>query len=212
MLAVSDTGSGMTPDVKAHLFEPFFTTKEPGRGTGLGLAMVYGAVSQNGGRVEVDSEPGRGTSFRIYLPRAIEAETPAPPEAGGPLPRGTETILLVEDDAPVRSLAALLLVRQGYTVLPCASGLEAIEALGKTSGPVHLMITDVIMPGMNGRVLAQQVLLLRPGIRVLFASGYTSSLAADQGVLEKGVEVLSKPYTGESLARRVRDVLDKPAR
>ena len=211
MLAVSDTGSGMSPDVQAHLFEPFFTTKGPGRGTGLGLAMVYGAVSQNGGRVDVSSEVGHGTTFRIYLPRVADAGALVAVGADGARPRGTETIVLVEDEEAVRSLASLLLARQGYMVHAFGSGPEAIDALGAMTEPVHLLMTDVVMPEMNGRVLAERVVALRPAIRVLFTSGYTADAIVHHGVLDEGVEFLPKPYTVGSLARRVREVLDKPA-
>ncbi len=210
MLAVSDSGAGMSESVKAHLFEPFFTTKEPGKGTGLGLAMVYGAVKQNGGNVEVYSELGHGTTFKIYLPQAKAGGEATRPEARAGLPRGTETIVLVEDDELVRALAVLLLERQGYTVHAFPDGASAIDAVTTMTGPLHLLLTDVIMPGMNGRVLAEQITALRPTIKVLYASGYTANVIAHHGVLKAGIEFLAKPYSMSMLAGRVREVLDTP--
>ena len=212
MLAVSDTGSGMSDDVKAHLFEPFFTTKGPGRGTGLGLAMILGAVSQNGGRIEVDSEPGHGTTFKIYLPRVHEAAVEAWPEPRAAQWRGTETILLVEDDEAVRSLAVRVLVQHGYAVHAFRDGTSAMHAVAGMTEPLHLLITDVVMPEMNGPAMAQRIRELRPAIRVLFTSGYTDNVIVHHGVLAEGVEFLPKPYSPESLARRVREVLDEPGR
>ena len=212
MLAVSDTGSGMSDDVKAHLFEPFFTTKGPGRGTGLGLAMIFGAVSQNGGRIEVYSEVGHGTTFRIYLPRVHQAAVQAWPEPRAALWRGVETILLVEDDEAVRSLAVRVLARHGYTVHAFRDGASAVHAVGGMTEPLHLLITDVIMPEMNGPAMAQRLRELRPGVKVLFTSGYTENVIVHHGVLAEGVEFLPKPYSPESLARRVREVLDEPGR
>jgi two-component system cell cycle sensor histidine kinase/response regulator CckA len=212
MLAVSDTGSGMSDDVKAHLFEPFFTTKGPGRGTGLGLAMIFGAVSQNGGRIEVDSEPGHGTTFKIYLPRVHEAAVEAWPEPRAAQWRGTETILLVEDDEAVRSLAVRVLVQHGYAVHAFRDGTSAMDAVAGMTEPLHLLITDVVMPEMNGPAMAQRIKELRPAIRVLFTSGYTDNVIVHHGVLAEGVEFLPKPYSPESLARRVREVLDEPGR
>ena len=212
MLAVTDTGSGMSDDVKAHLFEPFFTTKGPGRGTGLGLAMIFGAVSQNGGRIEVDSEPGHGTTFKIYLPRVHEAAVEAWPEPRAAQWRGTETILLVEDDEAVRSLAVRVLVQHGYAVHAFRDGMSAMHAVAGMTEPLHLLITDVVMPEMNGPAMAQRIRELRPAIRVLFTSGYTDNVIVHHGVLAEGVEFLPKPYSPESLARRVREVLDEPGR
>jgi two-component system cell cycle sensor histidine kinase/response regulator CckA len=207
-LSVSDTGSGMSADVQAHLFEPFFTTKGPGRGTGLGLAMVYGAVSQNLGHIEVTSESGRGTTFGIYLPRAVDDGAPPETELDGAMPRGTETVVLVEDDEAVRTLALLLLTRLGYSVRAFASGPEALAAVAGQTAPIDLLITDVIMPDMNGRILAERLIALRPGTRVLFASGYTSDAIVHHGVLDADVAFLAKPYSVDALARRVREVLD----
>jgi two-component system cell cycle sensor histidine kinase/response regulator CckA len=209
LLAVSDTGLGMSNEVRAHIFEPFFTTKELGKGTGLGLAMVYGAVSQNGGRIEVYSEPGQGTTFKLYLPRADGPNAPPRPEPDEELPRGSETILLVEDDDAVRALAIQMLEQQSYRVHAFGAGAEALRALGELAEPIDLLITDVVMPGLNGRTLADRVKELRPAIKVLFTSGYTANVIVHHGVLKEGVEFLPKPYTLKSLARRVRDLLDK---
>ncbi|HSB54929.1 MAG TPA: PAS domain S-box protein [Gemmatimonadales bacterium] len=211
MLAVSDTGSGMTDEVKSHLFEPFFTTKAPGSGTGLGLAMIFGAVSQNGGRIDVYSELGHGTTFRIFLPRVPAAAGEEAPEETLAPPRGKETILLVEDDDRVRRLAARLLERLGYRVLAYNGGPAAIEAVRGMVEPLHLLMTDVIMPVMNGQRLSEEIRLLRPGIRVLFTSGYTADVIMQHGVLEEGVEFLAKPYSIGALAQRVREVLERPA-
>jgi CheY-like chemotaxis protein len=173
--------------------------------------MVYGAVTQSGGRVEVYSELGQGTSFKVYLPREAEPSRADGSEPAGLLPRGTETIVLVEDDEAVRSLASRLLVRNGYTVFAFASGPEAIDAVGQMTGPIDLLITDVVMPEMNGCVLAERITALRPTIRVLYASGYTANVIVDRGALEEGVAFLPKPYSVEAFARRVRAVLDEPA-
>jgi PAS domain S-box-containing protein len=210
LLAVSDDGCGMSEETRARLFEPFFTTKQPGKGTGLGLAMVYGAVKQNGGYIDVYSEPARGTTFKIYLPRVdAPAEawgSPAPGEVRG----GTETVLLVEDDPAVRAPAQRMLQHLGYSVHECGSGVEALAAAAALGGKVDLLVSDVVMPHMNGRELAERLTAAWPGVRVLFASGYTQNVIAHHGVLERGVEFLAKPYSLESLARRVREVLDHP--
>jgi len=210
LLAVSDTGVGMTPETREHAFEPFFTTKAVGQGTGLGLAMIHGAVSQNGGRVEVYSEVGHGTSFKIYLPR-VEGDATVRETPLAVSPRGSETILLVEDDVTVRTLAARLLERQGYRVVPFEDGPSALAWLQSTSESIALLLTDVIMPGMNGKALADAVTAMRPGTRVLYASGYTSNVIVQHGVLKPGVEFLAKPFTIAALAERVRQVLDAPA-
>ncbi len=209
LLAVSDEGVGMADEVKAHLFEPFFTTKAIGRGTGLGLAMVYGAVKQNRGSIEVYSELQHGTTFKMYFPRVDERPEARATPAPGPLPSGTETIALVEDDAKVRRVASRMLERLGYRVLAYGSGPEAIAAVRALTEPLHLLVTDVVLPGMNGRVLAGEIGALRPGIRVLFASGYTANVVVHHGVLERGVEFIPKPYSIDLLARRVREVLDR---
>jgi CheY-like chemotaxis protein len=210
-LTVADTGVGMPPAVRDHVFEPFFTTKEVGKGSGLGLAMVHGAVAQNGGRIELDSSPGRGTTFAIYLPVTAEpAATQRDRRAVG-VPRGHERVLLVEDDANVRGLARRLLEPLGYLVHDHGSPADALAWLATTDAPVDLLLTDVIMPAMNGRELADRVRALRPSIRVLFVSGYTADVIAHHGVLGPGVEFLAKPYTREALATRVRDLLDGPS-
>ncbi len=211
LLAVSDTGVGMTAETREHAFEPFFTTKDVGRGTGLGLAMIHGAVSQNGGRVEIYSEVGHGTSFKIYLPRVTDDQAAPPPPAPVVAPRGSETILLVEDDATVRTLATRLLSRQGYRVVDFPDGPAALAWLASTTEPIGLLLTDVIMPAMNGKALADAVATMRPGTRVLYASGYTSNVIVQHGVLKPGVEFLAKPFTIAALAERVRQVLDTPA-
>ena len=209
MLAVADSGSGISDDVRAHLFEPFFTTKEQGKGTGLGLAMVYGAVTQHKGTIDVYSEVGHGTTFKILLPRVDEKPDQLRVVPSIQLARGTETVLLVEDDDMVRDLAVRLLKRQGYKVYAFPNGGEALMAISEISEYVHLLITDVVMPGVNGRVLAQNLRALRPTLKVLYTSGYTGDVIVHHGVLDKGIEFLSKPYSLEQLAKRVREVLDK---
>jgi len=211
MLAVSDTGAGMTEEVKAHLFEPFFTTKEVGKGTGLGLATCYGIVKQSGGNIWVHSEPGQGTTFRIYLPR-VEEEGEALPKRDkkGYLPRGTETVLLVEDEPSVRDVAARTLREQGYTVLEAATGDEALRVASEHGGKtIHLLLTDVVMPQMGGKVLAGRLRANRPDIRVIFFSGYPSEAIAHYGVLDPGTAFLLKPFSPAVLARKAREVLDR---
>jgi CheY-like chemotaxis protein len=210
LLAVRDTGSGMDEATKAHIFEPFFTTKEPGKGTGLGLAMVYGIVKQSGGSAEFDSAPGRGTTFRIYLPRVEEA-VPARTTPSGEFkaPRGTETLLLVDDDAAVRSLVRLALEMFGYQVLDAADGAAALRLSAAHQAPIHLLVTDVVMPGMSGRELAGCLTALRPGLKVLYVSGYTDDANVRKGVAASGAAFLAKPITPGVLARKVRLVLDE---
>jgi PAS domain S-box-containing protein len=209
LLTVSDDGAGMTGEVRAHLFEPFFTTKGPGRGTGLGLPMVYGAVQQNGGRIEVRSELNEGTTFKIYLPAAQGLPQPAaPPRAAVALGRSGASILLVEDAAQVRRLANDSLTSLGYYVHAFGSGADALRELPALRPAPKLLITDVIMPGMNGSVLATRVAALLPDVRVLFVSGYTEDFIVERGVLKTGIEFLPKPYSLEQLARRVEEVLD----
>jgi len=211
-LAVSDTGTGMTKEVKAHLFEPFFTTKEQGKGTGLGLATVYGIVEQSGGHVEVYSELGMGTTFKIYLPR-IQADvqiTQGEPPAET-LPHGTETILLAEDEAGVRELVCRVLERQGYTVLVAHPPSKALALSRGHSGPIALLVSDVVMPEMGGRKLAERLTSLRPEMKVLYVSGYTDDAIARHGVLEPGIAYLEKPFSLAKLVRKVREVLDTPS-
>ncbi len=211
MLAVSDSGVGMTPEARAHVFEPFFTTKAQGKGTGLGLATVYGIVKQAGGHVWVYSEPGVGTTFKCYLPRAIASASSA--AAGSPRRaerapvRGTETVLVVEDDDAVRALAIRALEGAGYRVLASRGGRAALDAARAAPG-LALLLTDVVMPELNGRQLADEVLRIAPGARVLFMSGYTHNAIVHHGVLDEGIEFLAKPFTPSSLVARVREVLD----
>jgi signal transduction histidine kinase/CheY-like chemotaxis protein len=209
LIAVSDTGHGMDAETKRHIFEPFFTTKEQGKGTGLGLATVYGTVKQSGGDIWVYSEPGRGTTFKIYFPRVAEA-----PSSGDRVPspvsrQGVETILLVEDEKGVRELVAEMLKRLGYRILKAADPLEALELSRQYEGTIHMLLTDVIMPQMSGRQLADQLLPVRPGMKVLYLSGYTENAVVHHGVLEADVEFLAKPFSHHTLAEKVRDVLDR---
>jgi len=208
MLAVTDTGTGMDAAVRAHLFEPFFTTKEVGKGTGLGLATVYGIVKQSGGYISVYSEPGRGTSFKIYLPRiATPADEPAGPQKGGPAP-GSETVLVVEDEPAVLTLSRRALEAQGYVVLAASDPLAALRVVERHGGTIHLLLTDVVMPGLSGRELADRLTAQRPGIRVLYMSGYPGDAVVQHGTLPSGSAFLQKPFSPDGLARKVRDVLD----
>ncbi|MDG4550793.1 MAG: GAF domain-containing protein [Candidatus Contendobacter sp.] len=211
MLAVSDTGCGMDKTVLGQLFDPFFTTKPPGKGTGLGLAMVYGIVKQNRGFINVYSEPGQGTTFKIYLPRheldpAGARSTPAPDAT----PAGAETVLLVEDEAALLNLGKVLLERLGYTVLAAAGPNQALELAEAHGGVIHLLLTDVIMPDMSGRDLWQRLRELRPGLKCLFMSGYTANVIAHHGVLDDGVHFLQKPFSRKGLATKVREALSGP--
>ena len=209
MLAVSDTGCGMTAEVRERLFEPFFTTKGPGKGTGLGLATVYGIVKQSGGSVFVYSEPGQGTTFKVYLPLSEKLAAARSNEAGPQrkTPAGTETILLVEDEAALRKLGSEVLVAAGYRVL-AAENAEAALALFARTPEVHLLLTDVVMPGMGGRALAERLTATRPEMKVLYVSGYTDDAVIRHGVLQEQVAFLQKPFTPHSLSVKVREVLD----
>jgi nitrogen-specific signal transduction histidine kinase/CheY-like chemotaxis protein len=203
-LAVIDTGTGMSEEVRRHIFEPFFTTKEPGKGTGLGLATVYGIVRQCGGSIVVESEPGAGTTFEIYLPHVQASAAEVRGElAAVPSTRGWETILLVEDQAAVRQLTEDMLRAQGYRVLPASGAAQAISHASDHDGPIHLLITDVILPHMNGRALADSLRADRQEMKVLYISGYSGDVI---GVLEGGT-YLAKPYSAEALAAKVREVL-----
>jgi signal transduction histidine kinase len=208
-IAVTDTGTGMTDDVRAHLFEPFFTTKERGKGSGLGLATSYGIVRQAGGRIEVETKPGMGTTMRVVLP-AVEGGELTPVPAERVAPSGRETILLVEDEPGVRRIAARILVGKGYQVLTAESGEAALELLGNGGPPLHLLLTDVVLPGIGGRELADQALDLRPGLRVLFVSGYTDDVVLQHRLVTDEVHFLAKPYSPDALVHRVREVLDSP--
>jgi CheY-like chemotaxis protein len=212
MLAVTDTGIGMTSDTVAHIFEPFYTTKESGRGTGLGLSTVYGIVKQSGGYIWVYSEPGKGTTFKVYLPRVEDrvevsstAQTPAPAACDG-----KETILLVEDEAAVRELTRMVLSKRGYSVLEALNPADAEQLAGSHGSEIHLLLTDVVMPGMSGRELAKRLTAQRRNLRVLYMSGYTYNVIAEGGTLEEGLSFLQKPFTPQVLAQKVRETLDRP--
>jgi CheY-like chemotaxis protein len=209
MLAVSDTGIGMDAKTRSHLFEPFFTTKELGKGTGLGLATVFGIVKQSGGHIEVYSELNTGTTFKIYLPRAGNTsesheliQTLAEP------PQVSETILVVEDEVGVRELISDVLSGRGYTILQAGNGKEALQLVEQYTSPIHLLLTDVIMPGgMNGREVAERLVQLHPETKVLYMSGYTDDAIVHHGVLDEDVAFLQKPFTPETLKRKIREVL-----
>lgn len=211
LLVVSDTGVGMSEEVKSRIFEPFFTTKEAGKGTGLGLSTVLGIVGQNGGYIWVESEPGQGTTFKIYFPRAMESATlptERPRYRTDDLPRGTETVLLVEDEPKVRDLATRLLQRQGYTVLTATNGVEALQVGQTYGGEIHLLLTDVVMPQMNGKALADQLKVIRPHIKILFASGYTDKTLIPAEAQGLDVAFIQKPFSVMELSQKVRSVLD----
>jgi CheY-like chemotaxis protein len=212
VLSVTDSGEGMAPDTLRQIFEPFFTTKEEGKGTGLGLATAFGIVKQSGGDIRVESEPGVGTRFEIYLPRAEAPVVRLAPSAPAPrAPGGTETILLVEDEEVVRLLEREVLAANGYTVLEAGGPTAAIALSRSHQGVIHLMLTDLVMPDMNGAELARRLVPERPGMKVLFASGYAADVIAQRGLLEPGSAFLAKPLTPLSLASKVREVLDVEA-
>ena len=206
VLSVSDTGCGMDKETQAHIFEPFFTTKAVGKGTGLGLSTVYGIVQQNKGYIWLYSEPGKGARFKIFFPRVAENLAPEP-LADGVL-GGTETVLLVEDDETMLKLTQECLSSSGYRILTAATGEDAISVASQEQGPIHLLLTDVVMPGISGRQLAESLTAYRPEVKVLYMSGYTADLMADHGVLESGISLLEKPFTKESLLLGVRRVID----
>jgi PAS domain S-box-containing protein len=208
MLAVSDTGAGMDAETKARLFEPFFTTKEKGKGTGLGLATVYGIVKQSGGYIWVYSEPRHGTTFKIYLPRIEADPEPLAPKAAPVSLRGSETVLVVEDEEAVRSLIRTVLETRGYVVIAAEAGEEALRLANAHDGVIHLLVTDVVMPGMSGRDLAQHLAPVRREMKALYLSGYTDDAIVQHGVLEPGIAFLQKPFMPQELARKVREVLD----
>jgi CheY-like chemotaxis protein len=210
MLAVSDTGHGMSEEIKRQIFEPFFTTKPKGTGTGLGLATIYGVVKQAKGSIEVYSEVGKGTTFKIYVPR-VDDKTAGPPESSPPMELlgGSETVLLVEDEAVVRDLGVRILAGLGYRVMRAGNGDEAIALAGEHGERIDLLLTDVVMPGMSGRDLANRLTRIHPEARVLFTSGYTDNVIVHHGVLDEGVSFIGKPYSPSALAKKVREVLDK---
>jgi PAS domain S-box-containing protein len=211
MLGVADTGTGMTEEVKGRIFEAFFTTKPKGKGTGLGLATCQTIVQQAGGHIDVQTEIGRGTTFKIYFPRVDQPLAINTNRQAGPVPRGTETLLVVEDEPSLRLLARNVLQGQGYEVLTAANGQEGLHTVRDHKGPpIRLVITDVVMPVMGGVVMAEWLKSDNPDMKILFTSGYTDDAIAQQGVLEKGVEFLSKPYTPATLAGKVRGMLDAP--
>jgi len=208
MLALSDTGTGMTPETMSHVFEPFFTTKEAGKGTGLGLSTVYGIVKQSGGYVWCYSEPGHGTSFKVYLPRVDEPIDRLPARAATRPTHGSETILLVEDESELRALARRVLDKHGYTVLDADSAGAAMALERDHTGPIHLLLADVVLPGASGRMLADELLTRRADLKVLFMSGYTEDAIVHRGVLAANTAFIQKPFSADGLAAKVREVLD----
>ena len=211
MLAITDTGIGMSDDVKARVFEPFFSTKSVGEGAGLGLATCHGILKQSNGHISVYSEVARGTTFKIYLPQVEQQIVPAASEAkSGDLPRGTETVLLAEDDPSLLKMSATLLRRLGYTVLTAANGLEALGLKNqKNVGHIDLLLTDVVMPHMSGTELADRIGSIFPETKILFTSAYTENAIIHQGILREGMTLLQKPFSPSALANKVREVLDQ---
>jgi signal transduction histidine kinase/CheY-like chemotaxis protein len=212
MLSVSDTGHGMDAETRRHVFEPFFTTKETGKGTGLGLATVYGTVKQLGGDIRVYSEPGQGTTFKLYFPLVSgkAAATTATEQLDAKRARRTETVLVVEDEDAVRDLTVKMLRKLGHTVLAAANGAEAIRIAGTYSGTIALLVTDVVMPNMSGREVADRLLEMKPALKVLYVSGYTDGTVVHHGELEGSTEFLPKPFSREGLAQKIRQLLDGP--
>jgi CheY-like chemotaxis protein len=211
-LMVSDTGFGMDEQTRLRIFEPFFTTKHPGKGTGLGLAMVYGFIQQSGGHIDVDSQPGLGATFKLYLPEVEEVLASSESSLTlDEMPRGAETILVAEDDNALLKLTRRVLQSCGYTVLGAADGDEAIGIAQEHTGPIHLLVSDVVMPQMGGRQLGDRIITLKPGIKVLYFSGYTADTVVRHGIFEPEIAFLEKPFTASLLARKVRQVLDHSA-
>jgi CheY-like chemotaxis protein len=209
---VSDTGCGIDLATQARIFEPFFTTKEPGKGTGLGLSTAYGIVKQSGGSISVQSELGHGATFRICLPRVKGAPQPKiSAKPAGHVPGGPETVLLVEDAEPLREVVREFLHRGGYNVLVAEGGAAALAASKNHHGAIDLLLTDVVMPGLSGRQIAEELHTARPGMRVLFMSGYTGEALGRHRVIEEGIALLEKPFTRTALLRKLRDVLDPVA-
>jgi two-component system cell cycle sensor histidine kinase/response regulator CckA len=209
LLAVSDTGTGMDAETQKRIFEPFFTTKEVGKGTGLGLSTVYGIVKQSEGHIWVYSELGRGTTFKVYLPRVdMPMDAVVPTKAKTKLIGGTETILVVEDESSVRLLVRTTLESNGYQVLEATNGAEALLIEGRHKGKIHLLLTDLVMPGIGGRLLGKQMVDLQPELRVLYMSGYTDDAVIRHGGLEAGMAFLQKPFTPDALTHKLREVLD----
>jgi len=213
LLAVSDTGTGMNEETQAHIFEPFFTTKEQGKGTGLGLATVYGVVKQSGGFIWVYSEVGKGTSFKIYLPR-VEQEAEKAPTAlnASETPRGTETVLLAEDEQDVRDVAREFLESGGYTVLEACNGADALRVAGSYTSAIDLLVTDMVMPGMTGQELAGRLQQKHAGIRVIYMSGYSEHAAAEAAQGDSSLRLLSKPFSRTAILRLVRQTLNEAVR
>lgn len=208
LLAVSDTGPGMDAATLGHVFEPFFTTKGPGKGTGLGLATVYGIVKQSGGHIAVYSEPGHGTTFKTYLPAVAQAVEASEDQASPSATRDSETLLLVEDQEELRDLLAEVLEGSGYTVLKARDCMDALRICDERETPIHLLLTDVIMPQMSGRELVDRVQPVRPAMKVLFMSGYTDGAIVHHGVLDPGIAFLQKPFAPPTVVQKVREVLD----
>jgi CheY-like chemotaxis protein len=209
LLSVKDNGCGMDKGTLDNLFEPFFTTKDVGKGTGLGLATIYGIVKQNNGFINVYSEAGQGSTFRVYLPRLVadeDTDKAEPKKKAAAV--GSETILLVEDEPTILRMTQMMLERKGYTVIPAATPAEAMKKAKNHPGIIHLLMTDVVMPEMNGRNLAEQIFLLYPEIRLLFMSGYTSNVIVHHGVLDEGVAFIQKPFSMAQMTAKVREVLD----
>jgi CheY-like chemotaxis protein len=208
MLSVTDTGAGMNEETKSHIFEPFFTTKGPGKGTGLGLATVYGIVRQTGGGISVESEPGKGSTFKIYLPQE-SAPVDFTRTSLTPVEKtdNFETVLVVEDEDIVRDLVCEVLEDQGYNVMCARDGIEALNMAEDYDGPIHLLVTDVIMPHMNGQELAGKLSQLRPDMKILYVSGYSDNEIGDHGHLDPRYELLQKPFTPQTLARKIREVI-----